>query len=246
MDWYSLSRQWFDFAFENYKANCNHTALFFYIVEKWNRYWNKKVFWLPTIDTMQSIWIKNRNTYYKTFDDLVEWWFIELVQNSKNQYASREISICNRTKTKGLSSLDKSLMLENSLYNSDTTTDTGTDTTTDTGTVHIDKQRNKETKKQVNTMREDFETYKLQNPETVTTKVLTRFFEIWYIPAEKETIETFKEWLINASKESWKTAEMIEKESFKWMTHYEQNKPKNHKSSFLNWITREFVWTKSK
>ena len=51
-------------------------------------------------------------------------------------------------------------------------------------------------------MREEFETYKLTNPETVTTKVLTRFFEIGYIPAEKETIETFKEWLINTSKES--------------------------------------------
>lgn len=52
-----------------------------------------------------AIGIKNYKTYSKTFEDLIEWGFIRLLQRSKNQYSSNIIAIVKNTKahTKALS-----------------------------------------------------------------------------------------------------------------------------------------------
>ena len=110
INWYTLSRQWFDFSFENPdKVNCSHTALYFYIIDKWNRFWQKEKFWLPSLFTMEALWIKSKNTYSKIFNDLVEFWFIKIIQKSVNQNSSTVISI-NSAISKNKSALDIALI----------------------------------------------------------------------------------------------------------------------------------------
>ena len=93
-NWYNLSRKWFDFCFENPdKINTNHTALFMFIIEQWNRFWQKEKFWFPALYSMEVLWIKSKTTYYKTFNDLMEFWFIEIIEKSKNQNTANIIAI---------------------------------------------------------------------------------------------------------------------------------------------------------
>ena len=93
-NWYNLSRQWFDYCFENpEKINTNHTALYMFIIDRWNRFWQKEKFWLPADFTMEALQIKSRNTYYKIFNDLIEMWFIEIIEKSKNQNTANIIKL---------------------------------------------------------------------------------------------------------------------------------------------------------
>lgn len=96
---YDLSRAWFDWCFENpEKISPNHTALYFFIIEHCNRLGWKKKFGLPTQMAMEAIGIKNWRTYKKTFDDLIDFGFIELLEKSKNQYSANIVAIVNNAK----------------------------------------------------------------------------------------------------------------------------------------------------
>lgn len=106
MDGYSLSRQWFEWCFENpEKVSPNHCALYFFIIEQCNRLGWKEKFGLPMEVAKEAIGIKNFRTYSKTFDDLVAWGFITVQQKSKNQYSATVVAIVKNTKahTKALS-----------------------------------------------------------------------------------------------------------------------------------------------
>lgn len=94
MDGYSLTRQWFNFASDNYKCKSIHTALYLWIVEKNNRLMWKKEFGLPSADTMEVLSIGNKRTYLSALNDLKDWGFIKIVHEAKNQYQSCIISIC--------------------------------------------------------------------------------------------------------------------------------------------------------
>ncbi|MDD4225978.1 MAG: hypothetical protein PHU98_06280 [Mariniphaga sp.] len=48
--------------------------------------------------TKEAIGIKNYRTFKKTFDDLIEWGFIILIEKSKNQYSANIIAIVQNTK----------------------------------------------------------------------------------------------------------------------------------------------------
>lgn len=106
---FNLSRKWFDFQSDNPEVSTtNHCALFFYIIDLWNRLGDTNKFGLPTLETMKNTGIKNRKTYFKCFEDLVRWGFIKIIQRSSNQYKSTVISINDPGKKNGLSSLDLS------------------------------------------------------------------------------------------------------------------------------------------
>lgn len=105
MNSYELSRKWFDFTFENpEKIKPNHTALYFFAIERCNRLGWKKKFGLPTEMAKEAIGIKSYNTYIKTFNDIVDWKFFELIEKSKNQYSSNIIALSKFNKA-----LDKAL-----------------------------------------------------------------------------------------------------------------------------------------
>jgi hypothetical protein len=78
---YELSRNWFDWCFENpEKINANHTAMYFFIIEHCNRLGWKEKFGLPMEMTKDALGISNYRTYSKTFNDLVEWGFIKVIE----------------------------------------------------------------------------------------------------------------------------------------------------------------------
>lgn len=109
MDSFTLSRNWFNFSFENPdKVNPNHAALYFFIIEHCNRLGGKEKFGLPMEMAKEAIGIKNYRTYAKTFQDLIDWGFIKLIQKSKNQYSSNVIAIVFNTKAQD-KALDKAL-----------------------------------------------------------------------------------------------------------------------------------------
>lgn len=100
MNGYDLSRQWFDFAFENpEKVSPTHAALYFFCIEHCNRLGWKENFGLPTSMAKEAIGIRNFRTYQNALDDLIEWGFIILVEKCKNQHSSNIIAIAKNTKT---------------------------------------------------------------------------------------------------------------------------------------------------
>lgn len=110
MNGYELSRNWFDWCFENpEKIKPNHTALYFFAVEHCNRLGWKDKFGMPTTMAMEAIGIKSYNTYINTLNDLVKWGFIEMVQRSKNQYSANIIALSNFDKAVD-KALDKALI----------------------------------------------------------------------------------------------------------------------------------------
>jgi hypothetical protein len=96
MDYFKLTRAFWDFAFENpEKIKPNHCALYLFIVEHCNRLGWKKKFGLPTEMSKEAIGIRSYNTYIQTLNELVEFGLIELIEKSKNQYSSNIIAISN-------------------------------------------------------------------------------------------------------------------------------------------------------
>ena len=102
---YEYVKDWFDFCFENPDTiNPNHSALYFFILSHSNRLGWKKKFGLPTTMSMEAIGIKSYNTYIKTFNQLNEFGFINIIEKSKNQYSSNIIALSKFNKA-----LDKAL-----------------------------------------------------------------------------------------------------------------------------------------
>lgn len=94
MDGYSLSREFWDFAFENpEKVKPTHIAIYFFAVEHCNRLGWKVKFGLPTAMVLDAIGIKSYSVYKKCFDDLAEWQFFEVLEYSKNQYSANIIAL---------------------------------------------------------------------------------------------------------------------------------------------------------
>ena len=109
MNSYELSRNYFDWCFENpEKITPNHIAIYFFAVEHCNRLGWKNKFGLPSQMVMDAIGIKNWRTYIKAFNDLNEWGFFELIEKSKNQYSSNIIAIVKNTKA-STKALDKAM-----------------------------------------------------------------------------------------------------------------------------------------
>jgi hypothetical protein len=95
---YELSRDWFDFCFENPELiKPNHSALYFFAIEHCNRMGWKSKFGFPTEMAKEAIGIKNYRTYTNTLSDLVNWGFIKMVEKSRNQYSANIIAIVKNT-----------------------------------------------------------------------------------------------------------------------------------------------------
>lgn len=227
MDWYTLSRQWFDFAFENpEKIKSEHAAIYFLACEQWNRFWQKEKFGFPSYFSMEVSWIKNHKTYQKYFKDLVQWGFIKVIQESKNQHSSCIIAL-----VKNDEALTKALDKANAMHLPKHMQ----------GTATIDKQLNKKTIKQENNMEQFKEFYEQSLNTSIENRNATQFlvvcfFDLWYVPSKNETVESLREWLVDTAKLKWKTAsEMIEIIN-SWHVYWKgMNKEvKNHKASLLN------------
>jgi hypothetical protein len=139
MDGYTLTRNWFNFCFENSKCKPIHTAIYLWAVELNNRMGWKKEFGFPTQSNIEGLKIGNKRTYLSALDDLIEWGFIKVITESKNQFQATIITLFHVKKaTARVSALDTALgQISHS-------TGIGTGITI----APIDKQLNKETIKQ--------------------------------------------------------------------------------------------------
>ena len=105
MTGYDLSRDYFDFSFENPELiKPVHGILYFFAIEHCNRLGWPKKFGLPTEMAKGAIGVRSYNTYIKALNDLVEWGFISMIEKSKNQYSSNIIALSKYDKA-----LDKAL-----------------------------------------------------------------------------------------------------------------------------------------
>ena len=89
MNGYQLTDAWFEFRFQHPDSvNHAHTELYFYLVYHWNKLSQKEKFGLPSAVTMEATGIRNYKTYRKCLLDLVEFGFITVIQEAKNQHQS--------------------------------------------------------------------------------------------------------------------------------------------------------------
>jgi len=110
MNSYELSRNWFDWCFDNpEKIKPVHTAIYFFSIEHCNRLGWMPKFGLPTEMVKSAIGIHSYNTYIDALNDLVEWGFIKMIQKSKNQYSSNIIALSNFDKAT-TKALDKAMI----------------------------------------------------------------------------------------------------------------------------------------
>lgn len=110
MDVFKMSRAWFDWCFENPElVSPNHSAVYFFAIEHCNRLGWKKKFGFPSQMAMEAVGIKSYNTYIKTFNNLVEWGFFDLLEKSKNQYSANIIALSNFDKALN-KALDKAMI----------------------------------------------------------------------------------------------------------------------------------------
>lgn len=103
---YDLSRNWFDFSYENTDiVTPTHSGLMMWIIEKWNRLGQIPKFGLPSSEAMTALGIKNHSTYKKAFNDLVNWGFVAIITESKNQYTANIVALSknNKAHSKALS-----------------------------------------------------------------------------------------------------------------------------------------------
>ena len=123
---YRLTTLWWNFVRENpEKVKAIHSVLCFYLIDYWNRLGRKDKFGLPTESTMDNLGLSNKKTYYSAFKDLVDFGFITIVAEAKNQNTSRIISFC------------AGVHFVTSEYSSDTPSEYPSDTPS---TVPIDKE----------------------------------------------------------------------------------------------------------
>lgn len=141
MNSYNLSRNFWNYSFENpHLVKPNHIAVYFFALELCNKLGWKKNFGLPTTMAMEAIGIKSYSVYKKTFDELVQMGFFEVLQLSKNQYTANIIALKDSSKAHD-NALDKATVKHTSKQVS------STEESTLQPTVSIDKQiNNKQTK----------------------------------------------------------------------------------------------------
>lgn len=148
MNGYNLTRSWYDYKFENVgKVKAIHSDMYFYIIDLWNRLGQKSNFGLPTSVTMEALGINSYNTYKKVLQDLIDFKFIKLISDSKNQHSSKVIALV-FAMSKNDKANDKAL---------DKATAIATDKACDKALDTIDKQLNNKTIKQINKEKEVFD-----------------------------------------------------------------------------------------
>lgn len=138
MNGYDLSREWFNFSFENpEKIKPIHTAIYFFAIEHCNRLGWKEKFGFPTTMVMEAIGVKSYNTYIKALNDLVQFGFLEMIEKSRNQHSSNIVALSKNVKARN-KALDKALIKHGTKQGE----------STQQSTVSINKQETKNNKQE--------------------------------------------------------------------------------------------------
>jgi hypothetical protein len=120
MNYFSLMRNFWDFAFENpEKIKPNHCAIYCFAVEHCNRLGWKEKFGFPSLMAMDAVGIKCHTSYLKAFNELVSFGLFELVEKSKNQWSSNIIAI-SKNKVANDEALDEAIIKHASKHSEST------------------------------------------------------------------------------------------------------------------------------
>ncbi len=199
MDIYKLYRNFWDYAFDNpEKIKPNHVAIYSFAIEHCNRLGWKQKFGFPTSMVLEATGIKSYSVYKKTFDDLVKYGFINVIEYSKNQYSSNIIALKENNKAND-KALNKALTKHTSKQSE----------STHQSTDSIDKQIYNSTNKQVYNIEER----KLKFAETLKDyldlygkDMMNDFFKYWTEPNStnsKLKFELQKTWSVKLRLERW-------------------------------------------
>lgn len=211
MNGYNLLRNWYNFKFENPdKTKPMHSDLFCFIVDKWNRLGQKEKFGLPTFDTLELLNV-SYNTYKIYLKDLVDFGFIKIVKDSKNQYQSKIIA---------LSKIDKALdkALDKATIKA---LDEAPNKAVDESLDYIYKQLNNITIKQIN------------NQPKVFCDFVNNNLDLIFIDKENQK-KIENEFLKNLCNYFSQTNENLERKVWSFLNHLNnQNKYSEFKKQFL-------------
>lgn len=203
MNSYELSRDFWDFAFENpEKIKPNHCAIYFFAIEHCNRLGWKDKFGFPTTMVMDAVGIKSYNTFLNGLNELVEFGFIKMIEKSKNQYSANIIALSKFNKA-----LDKAL--DKAFIKHDTKQSESTVQSTHQSIDSINKQIYNNTNKQIYNIEER----KLKFAETLKEyldlygkEMMNEFFKYWTEPNKtnsKLKFEMEKTWSVKLRLERW-------------------------------------------
>jgi hypothetical protein len=192
MNGYNLLRAWYNFKFDNpHKAKAKHSDFYCYLVDQWNRLGQKECFGLPTIHTMECLGVGSYNTYKRTLDDLIEFGFVKIIKDSRNQHHSKVIALSNIDKA-----TDKPL---------DKATAKAPDEAPDEAIDTITKQRTKN-KEQINNIPawDEFLNYALEKKKNVCKTTLRLKYDAWVeagwkkqVKGKEVKIQNWKSTLLN-------------------------------------------------
>lgn len=221
MNSYDLSRNWFDWTFENpEKINTNHTALYFFIIEHCNRLGWKSKFGLPTTMAKEAIGIRSYNTYIKTLNDLCDFGFVKIIEKSKNQYSSNIIALSNFNKAHD-KALDKALIKHT--IKQVKSTSQSIDSIDKQETIN-NKQINNKPIIDIEIRKKDFANSIQPFISKYNRDMLNEFFAYWTEPTQnknpKMRFELEKTWSVEKRLATWSKNELKFKQP-----NYERTKP---------------------
>lgn len=109
MNTFNLSRNWFNFVYENPKrVRAVHTAVYFFILDVHNRSGRREIFPISIPTLMSVISVHDKHTIYSVIDDLVEFGVLKIHQKGKNQFHPTLMSIIETQKR--VSPLDRAFL----------------------------------------------------------------------------------------------------------------------------------------
>lgn len=231
MNGYDLTRNWYNYKFSNPdKVKHIHSDLYFYTVDLWNRLGQKDKFGLPTGVTMESLNIGSYNTYKKAIADIIDFGFIKLVSDAKNQYQSKVIALslndeaCDKA-------LDKALV---------EATDESPDTIIEQRTKNkedIDGKIFEEDKKVNPSLEEFIEYFKINNYNSeLATRAWTGYNENNWKDSKNTKVKNWKQKCQNvwfkSNNSEYRIGEQISKSQ---QTHEEKVKKKYLKNGFYEY-----------
>ncbi len=217
---YAISREWFDWSFEHPDiVKPPHSAIYFYAIDQNNRFGWKEKFGLPTLQAMEATGIKSKNTYYKAFNNLIEWNFIKIITKAKNANSANIISIPAVLKFNSVDNTVKSSVLD--LVNIQQEDSRG----------NIDKQINKETiNKEQGTGNRAFDFLKTHYPSRFETDFQMKYEK--QIKKKEKFVEDFND-TVEQEKLQFDSALFgrLGKYSRNWIENQDRYKPKTEEKA---------------
>ena len=176
--YFEIIRDWFQYQLDYQKTKPIHSALFLYLVEKFNSLWWPDEIGVPTDFTMTATCIGSYNTYKKTLNELEGFGFVKIGERGRNQYVSTKVALSffDKAYTKARDKAKYKALIKQV-----------------TKQLSDNKQENNETQKQLNILKEDNQKLKIEIENLKKKKDLVPEPKVNTPLTKKEKENLFKE-----------------------------------------------------